>query len=308
LADVAINYIDIRTLQQIIANTLTNAELQRESLDLAEYRYNTGLNSYLDVAQAKANLAETMSNIPELKMEEFIAINRLAILLGTTKDSLNKEVFETAPIPSPEANIGTGLPADLLRQRPDIRAAERTIAKNNAKIGVATADLYPTFSLSGFLGFDSKSVTTLFTVPGLNWGLSLPIGWQIFNRKRIKADIAINEQRTLQAVLDYENTVLKAITEVENSMVSVNNQLERQKYLNEAVASNKEAVSLVSIQYNTGLTDFQNVLDTERSMLRQKNKLIECEANIVVDMILLYKALGGGWKVSADTISVAKQK
>jgi outer membrane protein TolC len=254
--------------------------------------------------QAKANLAETRSVIPEYKMEEMIAINRLALLLGTTSDSLPTSVYEYKGVPAATANIGSGVPADLLRQRPDIRAAERSIAQNNAKVGVSTADLYPTFALSGFFGFDSRSVTNLFTIPGLNWGVSLPIGWQIFNRKRIKANIAINEQRTQQALLNYENTVLEAFSEVGNAVVSYNNQKERFVYLNEAVLANKEAVSLVSVQYNTGLTDFQNVLDTERSLLRQQSKLIGSEAKIMVDLIQLYKSLGGGWVVPQDSVQL----
>jgi len=302
LADVASNYMNIRAYQQLISNTDSNLIIQQKSLDLAQFRYEMGLTSYLDVAQAKSNLAETKSVIPVYKMEEFYAVNRLAILLGTTRDSLNEEIFSPANLPKPDANIGIGLPTDLLRQRPDIRAAERNIAKNNAKIGVNTADLYPTFALSGFLGFDSKSVTSLFTVPGLNWGVSLPVSWQIFNRKRIRANIAISEQRTQQALLNYENTVLQAYAEVENSIVSYNLEKERYADLYEAATATEEAVSLVTTQYNNGLTDFQNVLDTERSLYRQQNHLIDTQTNMVVNLILLYKSLGGGWEIPHDTI------
>jgi NodT family efflux transporter outer membrane factor (OMF) lipoprotein len=305
LADVAISYADLRLYQELIINTELNSELQQQSLELAQFRYDAGLSSYLDVLQAKANLAETKSIIPIYKTEEMLAINRLAVLLGTTSDSLSKALFEFSDVPAARANIGSGVPADLLRQRPDIRAAERTIAKNNAKIGVSKADLYPTFALSGFLGFDSRSVTNLFTIPGLNWGVSLPVGWQVFNRKRIKANIEINEQRTQHAILNYENVVLQAYAEVENAVISYNNQKDRLNYLNEAVNMNKEAVSLVSVQYNTGLTDFQNVLDTERSLLRQQNNRLNSEAMIMVNLIQLYKSLGGGWVVPPDSVSLS---
>lgn len=303
LADVAMNYMDVRSYQQLILNTEDNVKIQQESLDLAQFRYDMGLTSYLDVTQARSNLAETKAAIPFYKMAEYIAINRLAILLGTTIDSLNNEIFEPSKFPEPIENIGIGLPADLLRQRPDIRAAERDIARNNAKIGVATADLYPTFALSGFLGFDSKSVTNLFTIPGLNWGISLPVSWQIFNRKRIRANIAINEQRTQQALLNYENIVLQAYAEVTNSIVSYNMEKERYGNLFDAKEATAEAVSLVTTQYNNGLTDFQNVLDTERSLYRQQNQVIDAQSNMAVDLILLYKSLGGGWEIPQDTIT-----
>lgn len=303
LGDVALNYMDIRSYQQLIVNTEVNVKIQQESLELAQFRYEMGLTSYLDVAQAKSNLSETKAALPFYKMEEFIAMNRLAVLLGTTRDSLTKEVFVPANLPKAGENITLGLPTDLLRQRPDIRAAERNIAKYNAKIGVATADLYPTFALSGFLGFDSKSVTNLFTIPGLNWGISLPVSWQIFNRKRIRANIAISEQRTQQALLNYENIVLQAYSEVTNSIVSYNMEKERYDHLFDASAATEEAVSLVNTQYDSGLTDFQNVLDTERSLYRQQNNLIESRKNMAQSLILLYKSLGGGWVVQQDSIS-----
>ena len=256
--------------------------------------------------QSKSNLSETLASIPEFELQEFLAINRLALLLGVTNKELNLSILKEGGIPKPGVILSAGLPTDLLRQRPDIRAAEKMIAKNNAKIGVATADLYPTFSLSGMLGFNSKSISNLFTGPSLNWSASLPISWQIFNRKQIKANIAISEQRTQQALFNYENTVLKAYAEVENSIVSYNTQNKRYQYLSEAVTANKEAVNLVLIQYNKGITDFQNVLDTERSLFRQQNNLIQSEANMVVDLVLLYKALGGGWEVPETIIPVAQ--
>jgi NodT family efflux transporter outer membrane factor (OMF) lipoprotein len=302
LADVAINYVEFRSYQQLIINAQLNAEAQQESYEIAKKRYRIGLTSYLDVLQSKANLSETLASIPEFELQKFLSKNRLAVLLGVTNNDINFNFLNEGSIPKPTLALNVGLPTDLLRQRPDIRAAEKMIAKNNAKVGVATADLYPIFSLSGMLGFNSTSITNLFTGSSLNWSASLPISWQIFNRKRIKANISISEQRTQQALLNYENTVLEAYAEVENSIVSYNTQNKRYQYLFEAVTASKEAVNLVLVQYNTGITDFQNVLDTERSLFRQQNNLIESEAQIVVDLILLYKALGGGWEIPEATI------
>ena len=298
LADVAINYLDLRSQQQLRLNTEQNVNDQEASLKLTEIMYNSGLSSYLDVVQAKSNLAETKSEIPHYKMNEYIAINRMALLLGSTYDSLNIDLFTIGEIPMANPNFDVGLPTDLLRQRPDIRAAELNIAMNNAKIGVSTADLYPTFSLGGFFGLDSQSVGKMFTVPGMTWGLSSPISWQLFNRKRIKANIAINEQQTQQALLSYENIVLKAYLEVEDLLVSLNMNQEKYKHLSDAVENSEQAVGYVKIQYETQITDFQNLLDTQRTLYRQQNSKISAEAEITTNLIKLYKALGGGWNIT----------
>jgi len=305
MADVAMNYLELRAYQQMIVNALQNEEAQTQSLELTQVRYNTGLSSYLDVTQAKYNLAETKATIPELYLQEYLALGRIAILLGTYRDSLNPELLIKHPLPTPDSLVIYGIPADLLRQRPDIRAKERAIASANAEIGVATADLYPTFSLSGFLGFESRSVTNLFTIPGLQWGISLPVKWEIFNRKRIRANIAIREYQAEQLIYAYENTVLKAYTEVDNSIFSYNQQSKKQELLTEATEANAEAVSLVNIQYQNGLTDFQNVLDTERSLFKSQNKLVECQSKKLIDLVSLYKSLGGGWPIAQDTVQAS---
>jgi outer membrane protein, multidrug efflux system len=304
LADVAMNYLEVRANQQMILNALQNAEDQTKSLELTKVRYSSGLCSYLDVAQAQYNLAETKSSLPEFEIQEYMALGRIAVLLGKFRDSLNPELLNNHPMPVPDTMVTLGIPADLLRQRPDIRAKERAIAQANAEIGVATADLYPTFSLSGFLGFGSKSVTSLFTIPGLQWGISLPVQWEIFNRKRIRANIAIREYQAEQLLISYENTVLKAYTEVDNSIFSYNKQTSKHEFLKEAVEANTEAVSLVNTQYENGLTDFQNVLDTERSLYRAQNKLVESQSKKLIDLVSIYQSLGGGWPVSNDSVQV----
>ncbi|MDW5287378.1 TolC family protein [Formosa sp. PL04] len=308
LADVAINYLDLRSKQQQRVNTEKNVIAQEESLTLTEVMFNSGISSYLDVVQAKSNLLETKSQIPDYKLGEYKAINKLSQLLGTTYDSLGIDLYEIGKIPMGNTNFNVGLPTDLLRQRPDIRAAELNIAMNNAKIGVSTADLYPTFSLGGFFGFDSQDAGNLFSVPGMNWGLSLPISWQIFNRKQIKANIAINEQQTQQALLNYENTVLKAYIEVEDLLVSLHMNQEKYKFISEAVGQTEEAVGLVKIQYDTQITDFQNVLDTQRSLFRQQNQKVTSETDIVINLIKLYKALGGGWTIQEEVITINTNK
>ena len=303
LAEVTTNYINIRVNQQRIIIADQNVTSQQIMTELALDRYEAGLSSYLDAVQAKSNLNETRASIPEFQMEINQSINRISVLTGVLKDSLSFEIFEPGEIPVSAESVATGIPINLLRQRPDIRAAERRIAMQNAQIGVNTADLYPSFNLMGFFGFGASKLTTLFTGGGMLWGASFPIQWQVFNRAQIKANIAVSEQHTVQALLEYENVVLEAIAEVDYSISAFNLQNQRHQYLYDAVTASKEAVSLVAIQYEQGLTDFQNVLDTQRTLLGQQDNLIASEGAAAIEMISLYKALGGGWKISTDTIT-----
>ena len=208
--------------------------------------------------------------------------------------------MQTGPLPVPEQTIETGIPADVLRQRPDIRFAERILASRTADVGVVTADLYPTFSLSGFFGLGSVSVSNLFNPSSFKWGFALPFSWAVFDRDRIYSNITANEERARQSLLQYYNTINKAYEEVDNAIVSYNNYSIRTDYLTEGVEANKEAVDLVTIQYDKGLTDFQNVLDTQRSLFQQQDELLQSETQVVVELVALYKALGGGWNSQAD--------
>ena len=303
-AEVALNYIDVRAYQQRILNANENIESQQMILQLAEIRFNSGLTSKLDVAQARYNLAQTKSALPILEIGLNYAINRLELLLDVKSDSLRTMLMQTGPLPMPEQTIETGIPADVLRQRPDIRFAERILASRTADVGVVTADLYPTFSLSGFFGLGSVSVSNLFNPSSFKWGFALPFSWAVFDRDRIYSNITANEERARQSLLQYYNTINKAYEEVDNAIVSYNNYSIRTDYLTEGVEANKEAVDLVTIQYDKGLTDFQNVLDTQRSLFQQQDDLLQSETQVVVELVALYKALGGGWDSQADSTAV----
>jgi NodT family efflux transporter outer membrane factor (OMF) lipoprotein len=296
-AEVSTNYLNIRVNQQRIEIANQNIISQQEMTELTLNRYEAGLSSYLDVVQAKSNLNETQASIPEYKIEISNSINRISVLTGVLKESLSRELFEIGKIPVSSKSVATGIPINLLRQRPDIRAAERKIAIYNAQIGANTASLYPSFNLSGFFGIASRKITSLFTGGSSLWGASFPIQWQVFNRAQIKANIAISHEQTAQSLLEYENRVLEAIAEVDNSIASYNLQNQRHQYLHDAVAAGKEAVSLVTIQYELGLTDFQNVLDTQRTLFNQQDNLISNEGSSAIEIVSLYKALGGGWKI-----------
>ena len=307
-ADVAMNYLNIRINQQRIRNASQNIVIQQNMVDLTRDRYNAGLTSYLDVVQATSNLYYTKATIPQFEIEVNKALNNIAVLTGVTKDSLMQNLFRPGEIPIPDSLIAAGIPANVLRQRPDIRAAERRIAMYNAKVGVNTADLYPTFNLSGFFGLATGFISSWFPGSSFFWGASFPIQWQIFNRAGIKANIAISNEQTRQALFDYENTVLEAVAEVDNSMVSFNELEKQQHYLQQAVASSKEAVSLVAIQYDKGLTDFQNVLDTQRTLFKQQDRFIESRGAAMLQLVGLYKALGGGWTLNRPDFNTLLNK
>ena len=300
-AEVALAYVDVRTMQQRIAYATANAEAQSDSLALTRDRYESGVSSKLDVSQAEANLAVTLASIPALEISLNQALNRLAVLMGQDAGSLQAEFESTEPIPTPTAAIGISVPADVLRQRPDIRRAERLLAAQTAQIGVATAGLYPRFGLSGFFGLQSRSLDSLFDSSSVTWGVGAPIQWNIFSGGRVRGNIQVQDEKAQQLLLLYENKVLLAIEEVENAIMAFNLNQERRSLLEQAAGATGEAVDLVLVQYDTGLTDFNNVLVTQRDLFNQQDQLVATEAQVVVSLITLYKALGGGWELSETT-------
>jgi NodT family efflux transporter outer membrane factor (OMF) lipoprotein len=294
-AEVALAYADIRAAQQRIGYARENIEAQSESLALARDRYETGLSSKLDVAQAEANLAATQATLPAIELSLNQSLNRLAVLLGQNAGSLQAEFTTTQPIPDPKEVIDIGVPADVLRQRPDIRRAERLLAAQTAQIGVATSDLYPRFALSGMFGLQSRTLSILFDSSSVTWGLEAPMKWNIFSGGRVRGNIQVQNEKTKQLLFLYEQKVLAAIEEVENAIVAYELNKQRVQCLQTATSATQEAVELVLVQYNTGLTDFNNVLVTQRDLLFQQDQLVSSEATVVANLITLYKALGGGW-------------
>jgi len=294
-AEVAMAYVDVRAMQQRIAFTRSNARLQGDSLAIAQDRFDSGIVSRLDVVQAQSNLASTLATIPSLELSLNQALNRLAVLLGQHAGSLQSEFQQLEPLPNPVESIGAGVPADVLRQRPDIRRAERLLAAQTAEIGVATADLYPSFSLSGMFGFQSRSLSNLLDSSSITYGLGLPVQWNVFSGGRVRDNIEIQSERAQQLLLQYENKVLKAVEEVENAIIALDLGETRLQHLQDAVTATAQAVDLVQVQYDTGLTDFNNVLVTQRDLAYQQDQAVAGQAQILADLISLYKALGGGW-------------
>jgi multidrug efflux system outer membrane protein len=294
-ADVATSYVDVRTAQAQLKAARGNVEIQRESLKLSRERREAGLVGDLDLRQAELNLARTEAFIPPQVQREAESIHRLGVLLGLQPSALYEELRTEREIPQPPPQLAIGLPADLLRQRPDIRQAERRLAAQTARIGVATADLYPRFSISGSFSFDATDAADLLKWDSRTFGIGPRMQWNIFAGGRISATITAEEARTEEALGAYEETVLSSYEEVENALVAFEQEQRRRDALERSVIAARDGVRLVNVVYRQGLTQFQNVLDTEQLLFEQEDQLASSQGQVVRNLIRLYKALGGGW-------------
>jgi outer membrane protein, multidrug efflux system len=296
LGDVARNYIDLRGFQRRLSVASNNLKAQQESLEIIRVRFEAGLASDLEVAQAEAQVSTTAAQIPSLEALAKQAAHRLDVLLGIQPGSLWTELSIEAPIPAlpPEARVG--LPSELLRRRPDIRRVERQLAAATAEIGVAAADLYPRFSLSGVFGVQSVSASDWFSAQSRFWSIGPTVRWPVFDAGRIRATIEVRNARQEQALTQYEKTVLTAFEDVENALVSYAKEQTRYRSLVNAVAANRRALALADELYKNGLVDFLNVLDSQRTLYAAESDLTQSEATMATNLVVLYKALGGGWQ------------
>ena len=295
LAEVATTYIDVRALQSQIDATRQNIELQRQTLNLTQARFRADLTSELDVHQAQTNLAATEAELPLLETGLTIAIYRLGVLLGLEPAALYDELSVVRDMPQPPAETFVGTPADILRRRPDLRAAERRLAAETARIGVAAAELYPRFTLSGTLALEATDINHLTDGRSVTYGFGPAVRWNIFDGLRNLNRIAVQEAVVHQAYVAYEQTLLIALQEVESAMVAYKSEQVRRDALLRAAESARRAVQLAERRYEDGLTDFQIVLDVQRSLVSLENAVAQSRGQVAVNLVALYKALGGGW-------------
>lgn len=307
-AETALAYVSVRTSQERLRIAHANVDAQENTLRLTKDRFAAGLVSALDVAQAESNLANTYSLIPVIERDLNQSLNRLAVLLGEHPGALHGELASEVPIPTEPPDVATSLPVELLRQRPDVRQAERLLAAQTARIGIATADLYPSFGLSGFLGVEAVDGGDLLSGDSVTWNIGLPIRWNIFSGGRIRSQIRAEEARTQQQLASYERTVLNALEEAENAMVAYEKEVERRERLRQSVDATQRSLDLVLTQYTAGLTDFQNVLDTQRTLLLREDDLAVAEGLVISNLVGLYRALGGGWNPDAPLEPMAPGK
>lgn len=295
LAEVASNYVQVRSFQQRLVFLSRNIELQRGSLELAEGRFRNGATTELDVQQARSNLAETEAMQGPLEIGLRQANHRLCELLGVPPADLVPRLVEGA-IPTGHGDITIGIPADLLRRRPDIRRAERQVAAQSAQIGAATADLYPQFNLVGFLGPVADSPSKLFTSPSFTGFIAPTFSWKILNYGRVLGNVHKQEALYQARVAEYQQTVIKASREVEDALVAYTQWQDRAHHLEDCVKASERSVKLVNSQYKEGKTDFNRVFDAEAVLNRQQEQLVVARLETALNLIRIYKALGGGWE------------
>lgn len=300
VAEVARNYIELRGVQQRLAITKANISLQMKVVDMVEKQFQIGFGSELEVVQAKTQLALIMAQVPAFEDSIGRATHQISLLLGQTPESPIPKLARRGDLPTIPPHIPVTLPSTLLRQRPDIRRAERQLAAATAEIGVSTADLFPKFSLSALLGLESVGLSDLVTSGSRVWQAGPKVQWSLFNGGRVRAGIDISKSRRDRAQTAYEKTVLAALVEVEDALVGFSREQESQRILAMAVESGHRATEISKRQYTLGLVDFLNVLQTEQALYQSQDRLEQSRTRLALDMVALYKALGGGWQPEKD--------
>lgn len=295
LSEVAANYVQLRTFEQRLKFAQENVELQRKSLEIAESRFKEGTATELDVRQASANLAQTESSIPPLEAGHRLANNRLCILLGMPPSDLARQLAP-APIPNAPPEVAVGIPADLLCRRPDIRRAERAVAAQSAQIGIAEADLYPRLGVNGFIGYAAEDVNGLFDARNLTGWIIPSLQWNILNYGRITNNVCAQDARLQAVTLQYQQTALTAGREVEDALVQFLQSQRQARHLEQTVADAQRSVTLVTKQFEGGITDFNRVYTTQTQLVTQQDHLAATQGNIAQYLIQVYRSIGGGWE------------
>jgi NodT family efflux transporter outer membrane factor (OMF) lipoprotein len=307
LAEVARNYTEARGYQRRLEIARQNIDAQKQSLAITQNRFTNGVVPDLDVQQASTLLSTTRAEIPTLEIDLQTAIHRLGVLLGQPPEALMEELSAVAPIPTAPVEVPVGLPSELLLRRPDVQKAERQLAAATAQIGVATADLFPKFSLTGAAGFQSVSAGDWFAGASKFWSVGPTVQWRIFDAGRIRANIKVQNARQEEALANYEKTVLASFEDVENALVRYAREQVRRRSLEEAVKSSQESLRVANQLYANGLVNFINVLDAERSMYQTEDELVQSERAVSTNLISLYKALGGGWEAETKLAEGRRQ-
>jgi multidrug efflux system outer membrane protein len=294
-AEVALDYLQVRSSQEQIGIARENLAAEQRTAGLIRQRLKVGFSSALDAANADAQVATTASAIPPLKTSLQQAIHALGVLLGRPPDDLLDELSSSGAVPPSPPAVPVGLPSDLLRRRPDIRAAEAQLHAATAQIGIAVADFFPQFSLTGTASYQSNVLRSLFATDSLSWSAGPGVTWPIFQGGSVLANVRVQQALRDQACVTYRKTVLTALQEVEDALVASGNEEDHRKALAEAVTQNRQALDLSTSLYTQGEADFITVLDAERSLYSSQTALAQSRQAASADIIALYKALGGGW-------------
>lgn len=297
VSDVAATYVQLRTFQEQLKIATDNAEIQERSLHIADVRFQNGAVTELDVTQATSLLNDTKSTIPTFEIGVRQAQNALSILLGRPPQDLSKILGGENLIPSPPAEVAVGMPAELLRRRPDIRRSERQVAAQSELIGVAKADLLPAFSISGTFGFTANDFHKWFNGNSFNGVGGPSFQWNLLNYGRLTNNVRSQDALFQQLAVNYQNTVLRAYQEAEDSIVAYLREQERVAFLAESVKASRRSVDVSLAQYREGAADYQRVIDSQSTLVSAQNNLAQSQGDVALNVISLYKALGGGWQV-----------
>ncbi len=317
-AEVARTYVLIRTYEERLKFARENVKNQEKALQLAWARYEEGVTSELDVTQAASLLKQTESLIPKLEMQLRQAKNAMALLLGITPAEVQTILDKPGPIPTAPPEVVVGVPADLLRRRPDIRLAEYQAAAQCARIGIAKADLYPSFSLGGFIGFETSEkgsqlsnnnahFSDLLSKGSIGYLIGSFIRFPIFNYGRLKNKVRIEDARFQQLIANYKNTVLRAAKEVEDGMIGFLKAQEEARSISHSVAYYRQSMEIALLQYRAGDTSYQRVVDIQRDLTKEEDRLAAAQGAIATNLIATYKALGGGWQIRVGKDFVPKE-
>lgn len=299
LGDVASNYVQMRTVQERIACTEANVQLQRETLTITEARFRGGTTSELDVYQARSTLEQTQAQVAELEIQLRQVTNQLCILLGKPPEELLNRLGR-APIPTAPTDAVVGIPADLLRRRPDVRQAERLAAAQCAEIGVAEANFYPAFSINGTLGYSAQQFDNVFRPRAFNSSVGPSFHWDVLNYGRLQNDVRYQDAKFQELVFAYRQKVLNANREAENGLVTFLRAQRRTKHQATSVQQAQKAVVVVLAQYKAGTADFTRVTQVEQTLVQQQDVLAQARGEIATGLVQVYRALGGGWQIRLD--------
>src|SRR5256884_4044432 len=298
-AEVARNYFELRGLQNQLAVARKNADVQTETLKITQSRLDGGRGTDFDVSRSRLLLNLTLFTLPPLEAAIQKTIYRIAVLNGQTPTTLTPELSLPEPLPSGMPSIALGDPATLLRRRPDIRAAERSLAAATARIGIATADLFPRVTFTGSVGLQAETFAGLGKSGADTWNFGPRITWAALDLGRVHARIRAADARTEASLAFYERTVLTALEETEGTLVDFGQEQSRQQFLQTSAEASQKAADLAHQRYEGGVTDFLSVLDAERTLLEAQDRLAASQTRTVTALVAVYKALGGVAPVTA---------
>ncbi len=299
LGDVATSYVNYRMFQQQIEYAKQNIKLLGQAVEIAEGLFKQGLQTELDPLQARTILEQTEATIPQLEIGQRQAANQLCILLGIPPQDLD-EVLGSGPIPTTPVDVAVGIPEDLLRRRPDVRAAERNAAAQSAQIGVAESEFYPHIAISGTFGWAAEKFKNLFNEQALQGTIGPTFQWNILNYGRLRNNVRLQDAKFMELVTTYQNTVLSAAQDVENGLVTFLKSQEEFKYQSASVKDAEKAVDIAMRQYKAGTTTLTPLILLEQNLVTQQNTQAQAQAQIALGLIQVYRALGGGWELACQ--------